>query len=378
MKVINTKFSMALLILLAQGCVYAQTALKEIRIVGDIENIMPSIMGDVYSSDDGILAFDVIQSSTIVRSNDLGLLPHAQIDGYHAANDGCDIEIYSLDTSTEIVNVVMRGADVFKLNGIKILDANAEAIPYGVNVDAISRHPIDCDLIFSIDTIAEIAGNVYFPSDLIRYNSIDGFALLHRFLFTQNIDAIHMLDATVVLLSLDITAEINSITVFDDDVFEFDILKGTTIVNFSPETLNPSWQSADVNAIWAKSVQPGTIQWQLNSTSVNENIGTFNLTVNRSGGSDGDVVVSFLSEDGIAVGNEDYIAVNSSLTIFDGQNSAIQQVTIIDDALLEGVEDFTVSITNITGGAQIGAINEIEIIITDNDAILLFKDGFEN
>lgn len=368
----------SLLLLLVHGCLSAQTPLKEIRFVGDIHNVIPNGVGDIYSSDEGIIAFDVVNNQAIVRSNDLGSLPHTQIDGYHASDDGCDTEIYSVDTSTEIANVVMHGADVFKFNGVKVLDASAESIPYGVNVDAISRHPDNCDLIFSIDTIAEIDGNVYYPDDLIRFSNTIGVELLHRFNFSKNIDAIHMLNATTVLLSLDITAEINGTTVFDDDVFEFDILDNTAKINFSPETLNSSWQSADVNAIWAKPVQAGSIQWQINSISVNENIGTFNLIVDRISGNDGEVIVSFSSSDGQALGNVDYISVNSSLTLFDGQNSAVQQVTILDDTILEGAEDFTISITSVTGGAQIGTISEIEIIITDNDAILIFKDDFEN
>ena len=91
-KLNGSKSKFVFLLLLIPTFGITQTPLKEIRLVGDIDHVMPSDGGDIYNNDDGILTFDVINSVVTNLTNDLGAMAQTEIDGYHAL-DACDMEI---------------------------------------------------------------------------------------------------------------------------------------------------------------------------------------------------------------------------------------------------------------------------------------------
>jgi subtilisin family serine protease len=126
-------------------------------------------------------------------------------------------------------------------------------------------------------------------------------------------------------------------------------------------------------------VLPGVLQFSTASYSVNET-GVFVMaTVSRTGGSDGTVAVDYASTDGTASAGFDYTGAGGTLTFNDGQLSTTFNVAILDDALVEGDESFTLNLFNATGGASLGAQSGATVIITDNDHATggdLDGDGF--
>ena len=94
-------------------------------------------------------------------------------------------------------------------------------------------------------------------------------------------------------------------------------------------------------------VAHGTIQFDVPVYSAWENDGSFDVTVFRVNGIDGEVSVNFATSDNTAVASEDYQEMSGTLTWPDGDsNSKTFTVQIIDDTTYEGDElvDLTLKI----------------------------------
>ena len=234
------------------NCGYSQTALDEIHFVGDIDNSLPASVGLINSNDDAINIFD-LTTQTAISSNDLGVLDQAGIDGFHKTGDGCGDSLYSLDTGAIISGVAMRSSDVFTAAGIKILDASSAGVPDGINIDAISRDPSTCDLVISVDSISLLGGVAYSADDLIRWNSASGFSLFQSTGFNANIDALHVLSTSRMLVSFDNSTSLPDIDTLDEDVYEVSPSgTGFQLLVVDLASQNTSWDGADLNALWAK------------------------------------------------------------------------------------------------------------------------------
>jgi len=111
---------------------------------------------------------------------------------------------------------------------------------------------------------------------------------------------------------------------------------------------------------------PGTIQ--LLEISFDATEGTVvNIRVARSGGNSGVVSVDYVTSDGTAVGGSDYPAASGTLTYANqtGGNQTIS-IAITDDNTAEGLESFTVTLSNVSG-ATLGANSSATVNIIDND-----------
>lgn len=115
--------------------------------------------------------------------------------------------------------------------------------------------------------------------------------------------------------------------------------------------------------------QPGSLQFDAASLSVDENAGTASLTVTRTGGSDGAVSVTVSSSNGSATAGSDYTALNTTVSFAAG-DAATKTMTVLiaDDGEGEADESLSVTLPAPTGGASIGAVPNATLTIRDNDA----------
>jgi MYXO-CTERM domain-containing protein len=111
----------------------------------------------------------------------------------------------------------------------------------------------------------------------------------------------------------------------------------------------------------------GTLQFSLAAYSVNEEGGTATITVNRVGGGDGAVSVSYATSDGTATQGDDYAPAAGMLSWADGDTAAKTfQVAILDDALFEGDETVNLALSN-PQGAALGSPSTAVLTIADGE-----------
>lgn len=109
----------------------------------------------------------------------------------------------------------------------------------------------------------------------------------------------------------------------------------------------------------------GRIEWSLAASEVEESDGAASLILQRLGGTTGTVTVSYAFASGTALAGADFTSLGGTITFLDGQSSVEILVPITTGDALENTETFTVTLTNPTGGAALGAISTHQISIVD-------------
>lgn len=127
--------------------------------------------------------------------------------------------------------------------------------------------------------------------------------------------------------------------------------------------------SLDIPITITDQVAP-TINTTAGAIAVREDVGNASVVVERTGSDDGAVSVEYSISAGTATAGTDYTTVSGVLSWAAG-NSAPQtvQIPITDDALFEPGADETLTLTlsNATGGAQIGSSSQTQVSIADNN-----------
>ena len=90
------------------------------------------------------------------------------------------------------------------------------------------------------------------------------------------------------------------------------------------------------------------------------------ITVSRTGSTSGSVTVDYSTADGSAVAGSDYTPTNGNLSFADGEDSQTFSVPVVDDGLIEANETILLTLSGATG-ANLGAVPEAVLTITDND-----------
>ena len=137
--------------------------------------------------------------------------------------------------------------------------------------------------------------------------------------------------------------------------------------NFEVAARNPTGAGPPA-AIVARPVPADTSALSIANATVDEDIGTLELTVKLSPVSTEQVTIDYATADGTAtVAGADYTAGTGTLTFAVGEVAQVISVPVNDDAVDEDDETFTVTLTNATGGAAIG-VPTATIVIRDNDS----------
>ena len=109
----------------------------------------------------------------------------------------------------------------------------------------------------------------------------------------------------------------------------------------------------------------GNLQFSIGSVHIIEDLGLLTLTVLRKGGSTGTVAVDYATVDGTALAGQDYTATSGTLTFNAGETSRNIQIPILDDAVTEGLETFTVVLRNAANPEAVGVPNILNITLLD-------------
>ena len=106
-----------------------------------------------------------------------------------------------------------------------------------------------------------------------------------------------------------------------------------------------------------------------NAASVNENAGSLQILVERSGASNRAASVDYSTANGTAVAGSDYSAASGTLTWAAGDLASIKtiEIPITNDQDDENDESFTFSLSNPTGGLALAPNSTASVTIVDND-----------
>ena len=111
---------------------------------------------------------------------------------------------------------------------------------------------------------------------------------------------------------------------------------------------------------------PGTLSFDNTSYSVNEN-GTANITINRTGGSDGAVSATITYTGGTATAPSDYNNTPITVSFASGETSKTITIPLVNDLQFEPDETINLTLTNATGGATLGTQNTATLTIVSDD-----------
>ena len=117
------------------------------------------------------------------------------------------------------------------------------------------------------------------------------------------------------------------------------------------------------------STSPGTIALSANSVSVGQATGSVAVQVTRSGNSSGTVDVQYATSNGSASAGTHYTATNGSLSWADGDAAAKTiNIPISTAASFQGERTFTLSLSNVVGGATLGSPRSTAVTISGSGA----------
>jgi Calx-beta domain-containing protein len=123
----------------------------------------------------------------------------------------------------------------------------------------------------------------------------------------------------------------------------------------------------------------GVVQFSQALYTVSEAGGSATITVTRSGGAASAVTVDFTTSDGPvptgATAGSDYTATAVTLTFAAGQTTRTVTVPVLVDALPEGNEFVTLTLSNPGGGATLGPRFTAQLKILDDEATVQFAAG---
>jgi hypothetical protein len=113
---------------------------------------------------------------------------------------------------------------------------------------------------------------------------------------------------------------------------------------------------------------PNTLQFSSPTYTVNENSGLVTVEVTRTG-TNCAIAVDYATLDGSATAGSDYTSISSGTLNWNHGDTTNKTftVSIQNDSNLEGDENFQVTLSNPTGGANIGALNSATVTITDDE-----------
>src|SRR2546423_1549182 len=114
---------------------------------------------------------------------------------------------------------------------------------------------------------------------------------------------------------------------------------------------------------------PGSVEFTAAGFSVNENGAAAKVVLIRNSIGGDPFTVDYATHDGSAQANADYVPASGTIRFVPGQTNATISISILDDALFEGLETFTVTLSNPTAGATIGPRSTTTVTIVDDESV---------
>lgn len=193
----------------------------------------------------------------------------------------------------------------------------------------------------------------------VRYNTLDGTALAGLD-YTSSSGALTFGDGEtvktfVIPIRLDTISEPSE---------TFDVVLSGPTGNAQLGALN----SARVTIINNDIATYGNLVFSTNAYSVPETNGTATVTINRIGGTNGQIAVNFTTSAGTGIPGIHYAETSQTVTFTNGQRQATVAVPVLRSPLVEGDKTVNLTLGTVTGGASLGIPNAAILTVRDVDS----------
>ena len=131
---------------------------------------------------------------------------------------------------------------------------------------------------------------------------------------------------------------------------------------------DPNGNTSEFSAVDATGAS-GNVQFTVSSIKAIEDVGTLTFTVQRTGGTTGNLSVEFSTVDGTAIGGQDYTSASGILTFSSGETSKTIQISILDDATTETDETFTIALRSNSSLEVLGSPSAVVVTLQDRTTI---------
>ncbi len=112
----------------------------------------------------------------------------------------------------------------------------------------------------------------------------------------------------------------------------------------------------------------GTFNLSATAYAIREDGGSLNVTVNRTGGSQGAVSVAYATANGSATSGTDYNATSGTLSFAAGETSKTFTVTSLNNESITGNKAFNIVLSTPSGGAALGTAKQASVTIYDDES----------
>jgi uncharacterized delta-60 repeat protein len=148
----------------------------------------------------------------------------------------------------------------------------------------------------------------------------------------------------------------------DDRLFLGDGVNGDLLIT--------KYDIGGTNDLTGGTVLPGALTFDRSDYSINED-GTkiLNVTVNRTGGSDGNISATINLTNGTAKAGEDYNSSPITVSFADKETSKTIAIPLVNDTVYEPSETVNLTLANPTNGATLGSQTTAVLTILDDDAV---------
>jgi Ca2+-binding RTX toxin-like protein len=165
------------------------------------------------------------------------------------------------------------------------------------------------------------------------------------------------------------TSKTFTIPIVNDSIYEGSETITLSLTNASSGVNFGAQNTANLTIIDDDTPVPGTLAFSSANYSVNEDGTVYaQVTVIRTGGSDGSVGATITLANGSATESEDYNSNSIAVNFANGETSKTITIPIVNDTVYESNETINLTLTNATGGASLGTQTTATLTIFDNDA----------
>ena len=258
--------------------------------------------------------------------------------------------------------------------------AETAGVPDGVSVSAIGVEVSGGmqNLLLSFDTSFEASGEVYRPADLLRFDGVEFSMALSRAETGAepfwNLAGVARRPDGTWHLAFDIGGEIGATRFFSSDVLNASA-DGTISGHFVRlRAEDVDWQRAGI-AAWDR-LTSGRARFAALAPAINHGQTEVTLSVERAGGSEGQIEVDYTTLDGSATAGTDYEAASGTLIWQHGQSGTRDiTLTILNTDGGANDRDFELRLSPSSAWALTGSPDALTLTIPNED--VLFSDGYE-